>query len=972
MRIRIFLSILAMAVLFIFSSLIAGTTGKIAGTIKDNDTGEELIGANILIEGTTMGASTDKDGYFVILNVPPGTYTLSVYYLGYAPLITQNVKVSVDRTTTLHVKLTSEAITGEEIVVQAVRPAIEMDRTNTAAIIGAETVESMPVTEVEEVLELQAGVVKIGGELHFRGGRAREVAYVIDGVPVNNSFSESGGSLVEIENNMIEELEIISGGFNAEYGQAQSAVVNIVTKRPASTFSGTVNAYLGDWLSRKDDIYLGISKINPAGERNVDFSLTGPIISDKLGFVVNARYHRFESVDNYERRFNSADGWKIAAYREWAVQNDISDGTVIPIPDSLATGDLSRGSLAVTDYGSLQAKLRFGFSPKINLTYTGFGSFQETLGPWNSVLERSGSFFRYAPDNFGTIQQWSYSHFLRFQHSPSDKFFYNLAASYQREDGDYFYRKDNKIAQYPGDDGIQLIGASSSNGSGNVFNLGSTGGFYGSSPGQGYIDQYLVQGDLNLQFDKYNFIKAGFSVTQIIADIYYRGFRLTPAWQNRRWPLQTEISPADSTWDAYWNALVDYWKNWDDTYGERVVEVGRDEVALYADFQVKPLEIAAYIQDKVELSNEIIINAGVRLDYFQPNEKVPINLRTEASNLGTEVNLKQASAKYQLSPRLGISFPVSSTGKFHAYYGHFFQMPAYERMYNEPLITVNRIQLEGRRLGNADLEPEKTVSYEIGLQQTLTRDIAISVTTYYKDFKNLLGIEQITTIDQVTYTRYINRDHGNSKGITIDLTKRNGFVTGGMNYTLAYANGSSSDPAALVLIQSATRIGGGTDVFPEREILPLNWDQRLTLNGYLNFIKEDNWTIGLVGSVNSGTVYSPDPPLERFDVPERELRNSAYKPTRWTVDLKMRKYLTISGFKTALYLKVDNLFDNLNHEQVFPISGKADEIAKLPEETQRDVNEIVTEGLFTVDEVYTYPGNFSFPRKFQLGLEFHF
>lgn len=972
MRIRIFLNITAIVLLFLLNNLIGGTTGKIAGTVKDKDTGEELIGANILIEGTGLGASTDKDGYFVILNVPPGTYTLSVLYLGYAPLKTENVRVSVDRTTTLQMKLTSEAIAGEQIVVQATRPAIEMDRTNTAAIINAETVESMPVTEVAEVLELQAGVVKTDGELHFRGGRAREVSYVIDGVPVNNSFSESGGSLVDIENNMIEELEVISGGFNAEYGQAQSAVVNIVTKNPDSKFSGTVNTYVGDWLSRKDDIYLGVSKINPVGEKNVEFSLNGPLISNKIGFVINARYHGFESVDNYERRFNSVDGWKIAAYREWAIQQDIAEGTVVPIPDSLATGDGSTGPLAVTDFGSLQAKLKFTISPEISITYAGFGSYQETLGPWNSTTERSGSFFRYAPDNFGTIQQWSHSHFLRFQHSPTDKFYYNLDLSYQREDGDYFFRKDNKIAQYPGDDGIQLIGASSSNGSGNVFSLGTTGGFYSNAPGQNYIDQYLAQGDLNWQVDKYNFIKAGFSVTQVIADIYQRGFRLTPTWQNRMWPLQTEINPADSSWGAYWNALVDYWKNWDDTYGNRVEEVGRDEVALYTDFQVKPFVASAYIQDKVELANEIIINAGLRLDYFQPNEKVPINFRTEASNLGTEANLKQASVKYQLSPRLGISFPISSDGKFHAYYGHFFQMPAYERMYNEPLITVNRLQLEGRRLGNADLEPEKTVHYEIGLQQAITKDIALGVTTYYKDFKNLLGIEQITTIDQVTYTRYINRDHGNSKGITVDLTKRNGFVTGGINAALAYANGSSSDPAALVLIQSATRIGGETNIFPEREILPLDWDQRLTLNAYLNFVKADNWSIGLVGAINSGTVYSPLPPLERFDVPERELRSSAYKPTRWTVDLKMRKYLKLGGFESALYLKVDNLFDHLNHEEVFRISGKADEIAKLPEETQRDINEIVTEGLFTVDEVYDYSNYFSFPRKFQLGLEFYF
>ena len=135
MRIRIFLEVSTIVILFLLNNILAGTSGKIAGTVKDKDSGEELIGANILIEGTSLGASTDKDGYFVILNVPPGIYTLSVYYLGYAPLQTENVKVSVDRTTTLQLKLSSEAIKGEEIVVRAERPAIELDRTHSSAVI---------------------------------------------------------------------------------------------------------------------------------------------------------------------------------------------------------------------------------------------------------------------------------------------------------------------------------------------------------------------------------------------------------------------------------------------------------------------------------------------------------------------------------------------------------------------------------------------------------------------------------------------------------------------------------------------------------------------------------------------------------------------------------------------------------------------------------------------------------------------
>nr|NIS38454.1 TonB-dependent receptor plug domain-containing protein [Candidatus Saccharibacteria bacterium]NIV03891.1 TonB-dependent receptor plug domain-containing protein [Calditrichia bacterium]NIV72222.1 TonB-dependent receptor plug domain-containing protein [Calditrichia bacterium]NIV99169.1 TonB-dependent receptor plug domain-containing protein [Candidatus Saccharibacteria bacterium]NIW79467.1 TonB-dependent receptor plug domain-containing protein [Calditrichia bacterium] len=288
--------VLTLFVLCLINMLFAGTTGKIVGIVKDKETGAPLIGANVVLVGTNMGASTDADGYYVILNVPPGTYRLDFYYVGYATHSIKNVKVRVDRTTTQHIKMSSKAVEGETVVVQGERPAIEMDRTHSSAVVSSETAELMPVTEVEELIKLQAGVVEVGGQLHFRGGRTREVSYVIDGVPVNNSFSQSGGSLVEVDNNMIAELEVISGTFNAEYGQAQSGVVNIVTKRPASKFSGTLKSYTGDWLSGKNQTFMGINDFDPVGESNIEFSLTGPIFPERLGFVLTGRYRSFENL----------------------------------------------------------------------------------------------------------------------------------------------------------------------------------------------------------------------------------------------------------------------------------------------------------------------------------------------------------------------------------------------------------------------------------------------------------------------------------------------------------------------------------------------------------------------------------------------------------------------------------------------------------------------------------------------------
>ena len=964
---RCFATVCFLAVLG--QSVLAGTSGKIVGTVVDRASRQPLVGADIVLEGASLGASSDQDGFFMILNVPPGTYRLTVYYVGYATQSIDNVRVSVDRTTTVNVKLSPVSVEGEEVVVEARRPAIELDRTHSASVVNSEAVDAMPVTEIEEVLELQAGVVSSDGELHFRGGRAREVLYIVDGIPVTNAFSQRGGSSVEVETNMVEELEVISGTFNAEYGRAQSGVVNIVTKQPSTRFKGNVQFYTGEWISNQTRVYMGVDDINPMAERDVQFSLSGPLIGRKLSFLITGRVNEWESVEWFERRFRPIDGWRIEAYKRWFQQHnpDVANQTgIIHIPDSLATGDRARGPLTTGRSVSMSGKLIFQPMNGFTLTYQFIGSQDDIHGPYDPLRQGADRPFRYQPDDHGQTRLWDQAHFVRLQHVVSDKFFYNLGFSYQHQDGESFFRKDNKLARFPGDEGIQPIGSFS-----NGFSLGSTAGFYTGKDGKGYRDQYLVNGDLNWQVDRHNLIKAGFQFTQHKINVYNRQFRATPEWQNNAWPLQNELNGATMDFSQYWLALIDYWRNWEQRFGaQRFVAAADTEYTFFQDFNIEPLEAAFYLQDKIEMG-DVIVNAGLRLDLFYPNERVPIRLRTESFNLGSEQNLRNATTKYQVSPRIGISFPISSDGAFHAAYGHFFQMPAFQFMYNEPLRSLTKFQLEGRTLGNADLKAEKTIQYEIGLQQAINDDIAVDITAYYKDFRELLGVEELTTIDAVSYRRFVNRDYGNSRGITVGLTKRNGFVTGNINYTLSFANGSSSNPTELQLIQTAVQIGGQSDVLVDRKILPLNWDQRHTVNAYVNFVKRNNWSLGLVGFLNSGTPFTPQF-VERFDVPVREYENAASKPTRWSVDLKAKKFFKFMGQQATLFLKVDNLFDHLNHENVQPTTGRADQVARIPEVLKILQNTLEQEGLFTLEEVDLFPDFFSEPRKVQLGLEVRF
>lgn len=948
------------ALLFAVHTIYGGTTGKITGRVVDSENGKTLPGAVIIVEGTKLGASADEEGNFIIINIPPNIYTLSIRYVGYAGAKIENVEVNIDKTTRLQdIKISPNTVSLNEVTVSVKRGAIQKDRTYSESSIDSKTIANLPVTSLQEVIQLQPGVVKQGGELHFRGGRGREVAYMIDGVPVSNDFNQSGGNNVAVENSMVQEVEVISGTFNAEYGSAQSGIVNIVTKGPSSSFHSTLNAYAGGYLSNNSDVFIGIGKFNPLAEKDVQFSLTGPIITDKLSFFTSGRYNYNESYLKYQKRFNTLDGWKIAAYQQWFQGHNpelTSQSSAIFIPDSLRTGDLSEGSLTKGHSFNFNAKLDYSPVSSIRFMYQLFGSIGSSQG--------SGASSRYQPDDGSTYTSYSHEHFLSFKHSPSASFFYGLTLSYQYNTSDGYYRKDNKIAEFPGDEGIQPISSSASG-----FSLGSTGGFYTGKEGKNYRKQYLVTGEFNWQVDKINFLKAGFEFKQHDINTYSWGYIETKEWETKKWPNKDLIDPKALDFNQYWTQVTDYWKNWNQMFGTtKYRPYKEDEYTLWRDYTIKPIQFAAYLQDKIELG-EIIINAGLRFDFFNPNENSPVNDKVESYMLGSDQNQKKAKTKYQVSPRLGISFPISAHGAFHASYGHFFQMPSFQYMYNQPLYTLTPLQLEGRVLGNADLDPEKTISYEIGLQQALTEDIGADITAYYKDFRNLLGLQKITTVDAVGYQKYINRDYGNSKGITIGLRKGgNDFITGSINYTLSFSNGSSSDPNAIQLIQTASSMGGASETFVDRQILPLDWDQRHTLNVIVNFQQAGDWSVSILSSLSSGNPYSPTF-IDKFNLPTIEYKNGADKPSSWDVSLKAKKNFTIGGLNYIVFLKIDNLFDHLNQNSVYSTSGNAEYNARLLANKALVVQQLEQEGVFNLKEIDNHPEWYSSPRKIQLGIE---
>ena len=276
--------------------LMSGTTGKIAGKLIDASSGDPLIGANVLIENSEMGTATDINGDFAILNIPPGSINVRAMMIGYEPMTITNIFIAVDKTTRVNFELDVQAIIGSEVTVVASAKVIQFDVTNSEARVTAADLEVLPVTDVSDVIKLQGGVtVDAGGGIHIRGGRSSEVMYMVDGVSMTDVYD--GNISVPIENNNIQELQVISGTFNAEYGRAMSGIINLVTKDGGNEFKLGLKGFIGDHYT-KDKIFRNVDSYNPSTDQNYELNISGPvpILGDFLSFYSSGRYY-------------SSDGW---------------------------------------------------------------------------------------------------------------------------------------------------------------------------------------------------------------------------------------------------------------------------------------------------------------------------------------------------------------------------------------------------------------------------------------------------------------------------------------------------------------------------------------------------------------------------------------------------------------------------------------------------------------------------------------
>ncbi len=930
----------------------SATIGKISGIVTAEATKQPLANVTVTIVGTSSTATTNDAGYYVMTNIPPGGYDVKVEIAGYRSKTISAAKVFTGLTTTLNFALeVSEVVELEGVTVTATKPLIKKDVTQTTRIIEADEIASMPRDTVNGILQTQAGVSVLNstGSLHIRGGRSMEVKYLIDGIPVNDPIFSGFG--VHISTNALEQMEVITGGFNAEHGNAQSGIINLVTKVGRQNFSGRIRYRVGQWAQHHGDpvygswrdpdngfqpvalepfrgIFIGephdyqtpyrgqdvtveelaeregddkvvfteilpgvyadrtenplLPVIDPdTGEAKVDPD-TGETImerqpyTDADGTVIDYEKKQVTLIDGYivdleqySGLFNDTKKYDLSPSHvgEFALSGPILGNRLTFSLASQLRRDESYLPNSGGDGYTLQGKLKFEVTPELKLTTSGLFDTRESFS--------YGGGLRFAPDAIPVGTRDSRNLSIQLSHNLSSGTFYTLTFG-------QFYRTVS--SNQPGKvwDPLNKTFEENAYDPEKSFEQNQEEGRIRNPPKEAYNDTtYAIAGDNESWADRNSttsIFKADFA-SQVTANHQ----------------LQTGI---EFTTNHLYNLGTS-------NYGSS---------NLYMEYyDVTPSSMTLYAQDKMEYAG-MIVNAGLRYDMHNPdgvspadpldplelNDDGTIKLDKTVYKVGLPVikDPVEPSTKHTISPRLGISFPVTDRAKLHLTYGHYYQMPRGDDLY-ENLSFDMRGAI--RRRGNPDLEPERTIAYEVGVTQQFTDDLTVDITGFTKDIDNLISSIHVDITNDYSY--FINDIYGRVQGVELTVRKwrtAQSRVSGMLSYTYSVAKGKGS----------SRNLGYLTYYRQQPEVTeshPLAWDQRHIVSGTLDIQLPFNSSVNFVGRYGSGLPYTPNPRS-----PTKPDINSKRYPATYNVDALISKRSRIGGITYTFFADIRNIFNTKN------------------------------------------------------------
>jgi len=832
---------------------VAQTTGKVSGVVTDRSSSDPLPGTNVYLINTSYGTASDNLGRFTMINIPPGKYALKVDMIGYKSVQVDELLVSVNRTSSVDIEMEQTVIEGEVVTVEVARLAQKKDQTGTIKNISGDEINALPVESVGSVINMQAGVVNG----HFRGGRNTEVTYMIDGVQVDESFG-GGSAAIEIQPEAVQDLEVITGTFNAEYGRAMSGVVNLITRDGGPEFDGSASGAFSFYNTNNqdkngDELFIGLTPdLNQS--RDIKFTIGGPLLGDKITFFTNIRLQNNIGHLNGLRVFTVSDS-----------SNFYFDDPSLWY--SSKSGDSSYVPMNTGDHISQLFKVSFNLLKGVRFSFLSSNN--------NDGWYWYDHAFKYNPDGRAGGHKETFYNVFQWNHMITPKLFYELKISKMNYTSSTYLYKDPLDSGYVHDKYLDNYGS----------------GFF--TGGQQKDHSTLTMVDNTVKFDMTWQVTHTHSIKMGLLGIAHNA--------NHRWQQIRNKYDGETVQGDLYEPVV---------YGDSTV---------YADiYEVQPQETAAYIQDKMEF-DDMVVNVGLRYDAFDPVSPYPSDRRNPANQLvlpdSMTSSYPQAPVIDQLSPRIGFAYQLGNQAVLHFSYGHFFQMPPLYAMYQNHSFLVGPNDY-GTTMGNVLLEPEKTITYELGLWQELTRGINLDVALFYRDIYNLLSTKIISTYNQIEYGLYTNKDYGNARGLEVKLDLGSGPVKSMFNYTLQYTRGNADYPT-----QTFDRAGNNMD--PVNRLIPMSWDQRHTLNGTVMFSGK-NYGGTVTAYYNSGSPYTFSPQSESVLSRINLYPNNDYKPATSTVDGTLYyNFKLVNRIQGRIDLTIYNLLDRLNENWVNGQTGRA-------------------------------------------------
>ncbi len=702
---KFFTITLAVLALFSLASIAYAQTGvgKISGKIIDADTQEPLIGANIIILNTNLGAATDIEGNYFILNITPGTYSLKASYVGYASKTIQEVRIVANITYELNIELSTD-FTLPEIVVED-KALFEQKSTNTVKVIDSDQIARLPVRGVSNLASLQSGVVIAEGSggqdgnatINVRGGRGSEVLYIVDGVPQNNLYNR--GNVSQVSNVAIDQISFQVGGFEAKYGQSQAGIVSVTTKSGQPHYSLFLDVLSSQWPGTDDygyNLYSG--------------SLSGPIIPGIPEHTI------FLSG---ERGF-FGDANPPAVPLEF---HSTHDGTLLSEPIVMTT--LPNNS---SEVWRLQGKINSRFSGW-NVQIGGLANNRIYANSKNGTAERQ---YKSSSQFIEKIDQSNYSFSGRVSQTVSNSTFWNLNLGYKlfqfQRYNPFLKGAENQILY--GDStwwadqsgmGVTLLGDGR-----RTQNVDENGVYrpYGYSLGlfqQREDEAITADFDLTSQLDNH-LIEFGGGIAQHTVR-GYGNFSYIVAGTDEEDPMNVRFAQNQPFVFGYNVEGTQKTTTSDPSSLEWFSHPKIDSHPSMAEFlrPRKPIIAYFYLQDRFELE-DIVLNLGLRIDYFDikshelRDPALPYAGGLDANKFDID-DFKIKDVELEFSPRIGIGFPVTESTVFHAQYGRFIQVPELNDMYGGPFSWNNYLTMEPQNGFNGGLIREETTQYEIGLRQ---------------------------------------------------------------------------------------------------------------------------------------------------------------------------------------------------------------------------------------------------------------